>query len=321
LAVLRHIFVINKHHLSLKRRVYMRLRTGLVLVCLGWLGFHGLFNTQADQTTASPQVAVATSQTLPANQKLYPDLPKAVANAVTSVVAVQRVTGVADTGITASGVILNTSQVLTAGHTVDDGSGNLACSQAVVQAPGLLSVSAASSNQVTYGALRHTSDVDLAILSVLADSNFRALPKVTLVQNPPHKGDTVYFVNFQPRADGKLRSPTDADNHDPVIFSGTVLGQSPDGLAVATGQGRSYGLGEATNMLRKGASGGAVFDGAGHLVGLSVSTDSLQADRSPAEIYTKYGVSLPSGQYQVAQIQQLDTQTVTSIQSAITPCP
>ena len=317
LAALRHIFVIKQHHLSLRRRVYMRVRSGLIFASLGWLGYHMLLGPPAISTGTAQLVPV--THVLPANQKLYPGLPKGVATALSSVVAIQRITG-GNRGVTASGVIMNDSQVLTAGHVVDDG-GRLSCRKTTVHVPGVLSPTTASSVPVTYGSLRHNASVDLAVLTVAADNNLRALPVAQLAQNSPRAGDSVYFVNFQPTAAGLLRAPTVSGHRNPVVFSGTVLGVTPEGLAVAAGSGFSYGLDEVTTVLRKGASGGAVFDSKGYLVGLSVSSDSLRADRSAADLAKTYGVSLPPAMYQVANIQQLDTGSITGIQVTQIPCP
>jgi len=251
----------------------------------------------------------------------YPDLPQAVAKSIQSVVSLQRLTASGSrNGWVASGVILNNHQVLTAGHATDDGGKSLSCSNISVAVPGFMTAAAASRLPATYGSAEYGETVDAALLSVKADTNFRNLPAVTLASAPPKAGDTVFFINYEPRADGTLRNPLAEDSNDPAVFSGVVIGTGKHGLAVATGAGQSYGHGDPETMLRKGASGGAVVNARGELVGLSVSSESLQANRSADYIALNYGVRLPAHQYQVGNVQLLDSTLLTRLQSSLTSC-
>lgn len=316
------LFALNHHHLTLKRRVYVRVRTLLVVGCLGWVVFIAVFSPSAQPVTDNGmQTANATPvQATKPNTELYPDLPPAVANAISSVVAVQRVTGANNQGLAASGVILGKDQVLTAGHEIDSGNGVLACSQTSVVGPGVLTPGSASSNPVLAAALRHTDTLDMALLQIKSDTNFQALPSITIAQGEPESGSTVYFINFQPKGDGQQRIPTNKDASTPAVFSGTALGGTEKGFAIATGGGQSYGLDGDDNILRKGASGGAVVNEKGELLGLSVSSDSLEADKSAASLARMYGITLPAGYYQLAYVQPPGVDVVARLQASLAAC-
>ena len=320
IRLFHHIFAINKHHLSLRRRMYVRLQSLLIIGCLAWLGYHAAMMVSAgpqpgESMAASPHVNVS-----PANTTRYPELPPGVANAISSVVAVLRKVGSGSQALTASGVVLSENQVLTAGHEVDGGNGVLACRRTEAQASGLLTPAAASSNVVSKAALKHANTIDLAVLEVESDANFQSLPTATLADSAPAAGSTVYFVNYQPKADGQTRSPLMRGASDPVIFTGIALGTDSHGFAIATGQGKSYGLGEPETLLRKGASGGAVFDAKGNLLGLSVASDSLEADKTAEALQRKFGVLLESGKYQVAYMQTLSVDTLNDMRSRLELC-
>jgi S1-C subfamily serine protease len=306
------------------RQLRHTIQTLIILTCLVWGGHQ--WSAQAEATPLSDgSSSISLSDQDIAD--LYPDLPLAVSKAIPSVVATQQVLDqTTGKGIVASGVVLNDQQILTAGHTVADG-GRIMCSQTRVLAPGVLSDAGASSDQVIQASARYGKGTDLAVLTVQAGDNFRKLPDIKLGRQAPQKGDTVYFINFQPTADGVLRSPaaigaTDPahDYSKPVIFAGTYLGQSEDGPVIATGYGKSYGRGAPDIMVRKGASGGAVLNGQGELVGLSVSSQSLSADRSSAWIAHEYGVRMPQQDYQLAYIQTVSKSVASYLQKSTVSC-
>jgi hypothetical protein len=299
-----------------KRRWLRALQIAVIVGSLSWVGYSVSTDVRA---LGSGNTAISEGKTF---EEQYPELPPEVAKSIQSVVALQRLAAGKDSdiGMVASGVILNDHQVLTAGHATDTGSEVLSCNNISIDAPGFLTPASASRIAATYGSAMHSNNTDLAMLSIKSDANFKRLPAVSIASDPPSAGDTVFFINYQPKADGQLRSPMNAGASDPVIFSGIVLGSTPHGLAIATGGGESFGHGDPDNLLRKGASGGAVVNAKGELVGLSVSSDSLQAKRSAEYIAYQYNVQLPKQLYQIANAQTLNTQNLTELQSDMATC-
>jgi hypothetical protein len=150
---------------------------------------------------------------------------------VNTVVATQQVTDAADRqGIVASGVILSSDSVLTAAHNVRRANGTVTCSQLTVAATGLLTGATASRDRVLYASSnKYENTADLALLTVEASDNFKNMPKAVLARKSPQVGETVYFINFQPTVDGKIRTPTNqssgsptTDYSKPAIFTGIV---------------------------------------------------------------------------------------------------
>jgi len=296
----------------------------IVLACFSTAGYYITTRTSA-QTIHGGSVTITDKQLL----EQYPGLPVAVARSVNTVVATQQVLDAADKeGIVASGVIVSGTQVLTAAHNVRLSNGTVSCSQLTVAATGLLTGATASRSPVSFvSSNKYGGSADMALLTVEAGDNFRALPKATLAKRSPEVGETVYFVNFQPTADGKIRTPTSQASNDPAtdyskpaIFSGIVTSVTNDDIVVATGAGTSYGLGVKDNVVRKGASGGAVVNNQGELVGLSVSSDSLQTDRTAASIAKEYGQNLPEHQYQIAHIEPVAAKMLEELETSLTSC-
>jgi hypothetical protein len=292
------------------------IQVSLIAAALAWGGYSLTFHAQALNDVNS--VSHASSDV----EDEYADLPKGVARSVQSIVAVQRITSTVaeDNAIVASGVILNDHQVLTAGHTASNSKGALSCAGTRVNAQGFLSSSAASSNPVSYASALHSGAADMAVLTVEPDENYQSLPAISVASVLPKPGDVVYFINYQPQADGTIRDPLSAGVGGPVIFSGIVIGHDAQGLQIATGGGTSYGHGQPETVLRKGASGGAIVNGNGELVGLSVSSQSLAANRTPQYIGTNYGITVPEGKYQIANAQTVSLQLLTKLQSNMSAC-
>ena len=297
---------------------------GLILGCLGW-GIYQIMHTTLVPSEEPNSVAATVAQDGQTLDDTYPGLPTEVAAVVRSVVATQRIvggaTGPVQNGFAGSGVVINDEQILTAGHNVEDGKG-LACSQTQVLAAGMLSRASASQEVVTYASVEYGQDEDIAVLQVKPSANFKDLPDVRLAGGLPQAGETVYFINYQPAADGGARTPfaKDAAYAEPAIFSATVLGTADSHFAVATGGGKSFGKGLSDVLLRKGASGGAVVNGDGELVGLSVASESLAANRSAASILREYQVNLPPQNYQVAYMQQVDSGLVNRLRTGMVSC-
>lgn len=282
-------------------------------------------------TTIFAEDAGGQSAVVETDQQLlekYPGLPVAVARTVNSVVATQRITDAADNqGEVASGVIVDDDQVLTAAHTVRADNGTVTCTNMTVAATGLLTGATASRDPVKFASSNKYGTADLAILAVDGGANFRSLPKATLAKSAPEVGETVYFINFEPTVDGKIRAPTsqasgdpNTDYSKPAIFSGTIASVGKDDIVVATGAGVSYGLGVKDVVVRKGASGGAVINNKGRLVGVSVSSDSLETDATAASIAKEYGQKLPDHQYQIAHIEPVSEKILASLGTSLTSC-
>ncbi len=271
-------------------------------------------------TLALTNGTAITTPTVIADER-YNGLPAGVVRSIKSVVAVQRITNSNswNNAVVASGVILSDHQILTAGHTTQN-NGVTSCAQTRIDTPGLLTPAAASSYSVVSASATHTESTDLAVMAISADKNFRVLPAIVLATKLPLPGDSVYFINYQPKSDGTIRDPLSRTSGVPAVFNGTVIGGDAQGLVIAAGAGTSYGLGERENLLRKGASGGAIVNDKGELVGLSVSSDSLDANRSAQYIGANYGISLPDRLYQVVNGQIIDRTLLGRLQSSMTSC-
>lgn len=295
-----------------------------VLGCMLWGGYQITSDVFAQPLDDQLMTVVENSEDLAVR---YPDLAPEIARAISSVVATQQVLDASTgQGVVASGVIINDYQILTAGHNVEADKG-LSCSQTSVLTGGLVSSATASRDAVTHASVRYGDNQDMAILNVDSSLNFQSLPDAKLANRQPKKGEIVYFVNFQPTADGNVRSPAipassnaQTDYSKPAIFTGTVLGSDDNGLAIATGHGKSFAAGAADTMLRKGASGGAILNAKGELVGLSVSSKSLAMDNTAKTIAKKYGLQLPEAQYQVAFMQPITKTLVKQLQSSTVSC-
>lgn len=256
----------------------------------------------------------------------YVDLPPPVSQAVPGVVALQRITddvathGNAYSAEVASAVIISDKEALTAGHSLMSNN-SLVCSNTILAAPGAQNSRNASRETVTGASALHNQRQDIGLVTVEPSSNFQQLARLQVSTAVPKTGDLVYFVNFQPTADGKTRSPLLAgDVARPAVFSGSFVVIKDGNLVIATGQGQNYGLGVADTLVRKGASGGAVLDAKGRLIGLSVTSDSLRADQSAASIMRDYHVKLPPGAYQLAFAQRVSDQLVAQLRASQAPC-
>jgi hypothetical protein len=161
---------------------------------------------------------------------------------------------------------------------------------------------------VTSAAVRYGDGTDAALL-------FREPVNRTTVgiaTGTARRGDTVYFANWQNRADGAARKT-------PALFSGTVLGKADGGYLLAVRNDAGYDL-PSDGLLRRGGSGGAVFDTDGRLLGVSVSVDALSATHSAGQLRRNHGVRLPAGWYQVTKAQAVDARLVTSLRAVAQPC-
>lgn len=294
----------------------------VVAICLFWGGQQITQQVFAQQDNETAVLSDSDTEI----EDQYPDLPVEVARSIRSVVATQQLLNDAtNQGQVASGVVINDQQIITAGHTV--GGGSLMCANTSVVASGLVSRATASSDRVTHAAFQYTPGIDLAVMTLQAGDNFRSLPDVKLASELPKKGETVYFINFQPAADGQVRNPAAeskpgaVDYTKPAIFSGIVAQSKNDRVTIATGYSKSYGLGTADNMVRKGASGGAIVNVRGELVGLSVASESLQATHNATSLASKYGIAVPSNfAYQLAYMQPVSQTLIDNLQTTTISC-
>lgn len=295
----------------------------VVAICLYWGG-----QQLTTEVFAQPdkQTAVLSDTDTEIGDQ-YPDLPVEVARSIHSVVATQQVLNDAtNQGQVASGVVINDNQIVTAGHTIG-GDSQLMCANTSVVASGLVSKATASNDPVTHAAFRYTPETDLAVMTLRGSDNFRSLPNIALARQLPKKGETVYFINFQPAANGQVRNPAAeskpgaVDYSKPAIFSGIVAERERDRVVIATGYSKSFGLGAADNMVRKGASGGAIVNVRGELVGLSVASDSLRANRSADSLAAEYGIGVPSNfRYQLAYMQPVSQTLINNLQTTTISC-
>lgn len=271
------------------------------------------------------------------------DLSPAISQPVGSVVALQRLTQAqaagGPNGLVASGVIVADDLVLTAAHTfVDDrpAAGRvLTCRDSWVEASGAVVAADGSRDAVLAGNGHyqrsgdgHGAERDIALLKLRAGQNFRQQPAAELARGVLRKGDSVYFVNYQTMPDGRRRSPylrevgsngLAASYTQPAVFRGIVLGLTKQGYNIATNLDERDGR-SVDRLLRKGGSGGAVFDGEGRLAGLSVATTSLTPNHSAGELYREYGVSLPDGDYQLSRAQAVSVALVDELQTGLQAC-
>lgn len=97
-----------------------------------------------------------------------------------------------------------------------------------------------------------------------------APPAMEIADEVPAEGEVVYFVNWEPAADGTERKPRNdkPGYNQPAIFAGIVRQKEAGYINVATGL-KSYGEGVPEDRLRPGGSGGLVLNAKGELVGLS----------------------------------------------------
>lgn len=291
----------------------------ILMTCLIWGGLQ----TSASVLALTNESNASYAQSDNELQTQYPGLPIEVARSIRSVVATQRIADEATgQGSVASGVIINGQQILTAGHVVER-DGSVACSNTSVVTAGLVTSATISNDPVTHVSVKHDKTTDVAVLTLRASSNFGGLPDVKISDNQLTVGETVYFINYQPTADGKVRSPasTDVASTTPVVFSGTVVKDAAGRTTIATGNGKSFGAGASDNLVRKGASGGAIVNSRGELVGLSVASESLTADHSAASIKKEFGVSLSANStYQIAYMQPISQGLVKGLQSMTVSC-
>jgi len=294
-------------------------RVVVIMACLIWGGLQ----TGSSVLALTKESDASYSQSDDELESQYPGLPIEVARSIPSVVATQRITDqTTNKGAVASGVIINGQQILTAGHTVGH-DGRVACANTSVLASSFISDAATSSDIVTHASVVHNKTTDVAVLTLRASDNFTSMPDVKISDRKLSVGDTVYFINYQPTADGAVRSPLSdiAANTTPVIFNGTVIKDAAGRTTIATGSGKSFGAGSEDNLVRKGASGGAIVNSHGELVGLSVASESLAANRSASSVKKEYGVSLPvSAKYQIAYMQPINQALVKDLQSTTISC-
>lgn len=262
-----------------------------------------------NKSSAVPASVTTAAQSIIALQRVKYDLPAGVASEASA-------RSVAN-GLNASGVVIDGDTVLTAGHAVDD-DGRLACSRTSIDVAGTDAAHTASRHIARLGNAKHANGQDIAVLKVDPDQQLSELPKLRLAGAKPKKGEIVYFVNYQPTADGRVRSPGTGQN-GPAIFRGVIVGYNQNGYSIATNID-GHAATTTDSILRKGGSGGAVLNAKGQLVALSVSIDSVAPERTAKSVANSYGVRLPNGSYQLTKAQLVDRSTIANLQSSLIRC-
>jgi hypothetical protein len=245
----------------------------------------------ADLTFVSSQPAQIVTPTTDSG------LPSAVRAAVAAIVAVQY------DGSGASGVMLDSRTVVTAGHALV-GRAKPDCSIATIHGSGRTS-------SVIATGIQYGKGTDAAILTINAGMQLH-ITTAELSAGGARRGGTVYFANWQNRTDGAVRT-------SPAVFEGTVLERQEGVYRIAVRNDAGYDV-PADRLLRPGGSGGGVFDMKGHLVGVSVSVDAISASHSAGSLRQSYGVRLPAGWYQVSKAQVLDASLIAQLRRTATGC-
>jgi hypothetical protein len=229
-------------------------------------------------------------------------MPQAVSQKQSSAVKVFRDTG-GGYYYGSSGVKVRDEVVLTAGHSILAGEnydtgppcGRLFTSSRFT--PGT------NRDKADGWVARYDDKTDFGVIKIEGNPAFDQIPKAQVTKRIPKRGSVVYFVNYQPADVSVDRYPSlgiaEAYKEDlpiltqPARYAGVVLGVDPydKDIAVATGL-RSYGPQQGlTKYLKRGGSGGAVFDRRGKIFGLSVSgyDDRL---KTVSSINKKYNIRL-----------------------------
>jgi len=272
--------------------------------------------------SSSPAETAATME-LP---QLPDQLPDSIREAARTIPVAIRAGVVVNTG---SGVRYDANHVLTAGHVISDTPPQGNCERlAAVGSNGDRPVEGLYSRLTS----THTDTVDIADFTLNAIGN--SLPPtagIKVSDTPPQAGEIVYFVNFEPAADGNRRGPgsTDSRYRQPAIYAGVVLpDQTPgDGqMTVLTGL-KSYGAVQDVHS-RPGASGGAVLEdnnGTAELLALSVR--GTEGPFTPDNIRTNTGVEptgLPAGTENnlgYTDIQLVDPTTIKRLEDELAAAP
>lgn len=224
-----------------------------------------------------------------------------------------------------SGIDLGNGYIFSAGHGLRAPNNtpltSLECGNFVVSgtSPNGTAFSAPANQAVAEFTGINQTDVAMYRLSAdtrqeLADSG-ATLPEtqtLRIAKEPPKRGDTLYFVNYEPTATGESRGPF-ADSPDlehPAVFAGVVLGVH-DGIASVVTDIRSYGDGSPDKVGRDGSSGGLVLNAFGELVGASDSGDSINAVLARISLDGKIGpFGLPGDGAHVEYVNLINQTTV-----------
>ncbi|HEX3568265.1 MAG TPA: trypsin-like peptidase domain-containing protein [Candidatus Saccharimonadales bacterium] len=231
----------------------------------------------------------------------------------------------------ASGVRIDDNEVLTAGHVgiLDASSSKTAsnpyiCTDEFSRQPLADPENPADDEKAQTGAgIRNQAD-DVALLRVPSD------PEATHIESlgsTPQTGDPLYFVNYEPTADGYMRQPgvstaiAAEDYTKPAILGGVAYKLDGDHLLVIDDVGRNYGEGAPDVEIRPGASGGPVFSDDG-LVGLSVAAypkvtaHEIEDTFGGVQVHSDH----PDEQYQVAVVQLITPNLIHELREGMQSC-
>lgn len=258
--------------------------------------------------------------------QLPDQLPGQIAIAARRAVSIQ----VGYTVNQASGVRYDNDTVITAGHVVSDEHTHKLlplqknCENLDAYAPGGNHGLEAAHDKV---AAIYDDTTDVAAFTL--GNTLNGMPQINdtldVATTPPKVGDVVYFVNYEPTGDHKMRSPT-ADTEayrQPAIYGGVVMRSTVGDptIEVLTGL-KSYGVVPDTNS-RPGASGGAVFEvvnGKAEYLG-AVANGTLQGTAAtPDDVASIIGtkpMGTPQGGLGLTGVQLVTPDTITALENQL----
>lgn len=171
-----------------------------------------------------------------------------------------------------SGVRISETEVATAGHVraehPEAACGDFTIKTRVEDSIRKAPVTAEAHSYLSDNVSADSYDVpDFGIMEV-EPRLLEGVPIAQVRQTPLEVGEPVYFVNYQPTADGTDREPSASDPYSqPAEYGGIVASTDGQLSRVITDIGASYGD-VYDDVTRAGASGGAVFDAQGQLVAI-----------------------------------------------------
>lgn len=184
--------------------------------------------------------------------------------------------------IQASGVVLSSKYIMTAGHVlVSTSSMPIANKPYQCRTIAFITPTFGALIRSDFGSFSGQEESTVPDLGILSPDNpnwtnhqYRRFQNVAIDSKPLTPGEDLFFVNYEPLANGRSRSPT--NNTGPAVYGGIYEGQTnSNDYDVVTGL-KSYGR-MPDSLSRPGASGGAVFNSEGQIVGLTVQSSVQSA--------------------------------------------
>ena len=144
-------------------------------------------------------------------------------------------------------------------------------------------------------------------------------------------GEPLYVANYEPTANGDLRSPYTHDLspdelktglNKPAIFGAVTLAQFQNGMIMGISSNKPYSSPSETEV-REGSSGGPVYDADGNLIGTII--DLVTSLRTVRDVERSLGVDITgvsgSSDANVFVIQGITPQLISDLQSQQQPAP